>query len=98
MNGYQVITSDHTRSFPRSHAARSCVLCGGPRAPHFNRKFYAMPVQEAIIELLRISGPCRLDDVVTYLPDLSWREMFRALDRMSRDGLVVHSQLAYSTY
>jgi len=57
-----------------------------------------MPVEEAIIELLRISGPCRLDDVVTYLPDLSWGEVFRALDRMSRDGRVVHRQLGYSTY
>ena len=31
-----------------------------------------MPVEEAIIELLRISGPCCLDDVVAYLPDLTW--------------------------
>ena len=57
-----------------------------------------MPVEEAIIELLRISGPCRLDDVVAYLPDLSWGEAYRALDRMSRDGRVVHRQLGYSTY
>ena len=31
-----------------------------------------MPVEEAIIELLRISGPCCLDDVVTYLPNVTW--------------------------
>jgi hypothetical protein len=57
-----------------------------------------MPVEAAIIELLRISGPCRLDDVVTYLSDLSWGEVFRAIDRMSRDGRVLLSQLGYSTY
>jgi hypothetical protein len=57
-----------------------------------------MPTEEAIIELLRISGPCRLDDVVTYLPDLTWGEVFRAIDRMSRDGRVLPRQLGYSTY
>jgi hypothetical protein len=57
-----------------------------------------MPLEEDIIELLRIRGPCGLDDVVTYRPDLSWGEVFRALDRMSRDGRVVLRQLGYSTY
>jgi len=57
-----------------------------------------MPIEAAILELLRIRGPCGLDDVVTYRPDLSWGEVFRALDRMSRDGRVVLRQLGYSTY
>ncbi len=57
-----------------------------------------MPTEEAIIELLRISGPCCLDDVVTYLPDLTWGEVFRAIDRMSREGRVLPRQLGYSTY
>ncbi|HLA61642.1 MAG TPA: hypothetical protein VK626_05305 [Nitrospiraceae bacterium] len=57
-----------------------------------------MPVEEAIIELLRISGPCCIDDVVAYLPDLTWGEVFRAIDRMSRDGRVLQRQLGYSTY
>ena len=57
-----------------------------------------MPVEAAIVELLRIRGPCGLDDVVTYRPDLSWGEVFRALDRMSRDGRVLLRQLGYSTY
>ena len=57
-----------------------------------------MPVEATIIELLRSSGPCGLDDVVTYLPNLSWGEVFGAVDRMSRDGRVLLRQLGYSTY
>jgi hypothetical protein len=57
-----------------------------------------MPIEEAILEQLRISGPCCLDDVVTYLPDLSWGQVFNAVDRMSKDGRVLISQLGYSTY
>ena len=56
------------------------------------------PIEADIIELLRISGPCCVDDVVRYLPDLSWGEVFGAVDRMSRDGRVLLSQLGYSTY
>jgi hypothetical protein len=57
-----------------------------------------MPIEEDIIELLRIRGPYCLDDVVTYRPDLSWGEVFKAIDRMSRDGRVVLRQLGYSIY
>ena len=57
-----------------------------------------MPIEEAIIELLRSHGPCHLDNVVTHLPAFSWGEVFLAIDRMSRDGRVVLSQLGYSTY
>jgi hypothetical protein len=57
-----------------------------------------LPLEETILEQLRLRGPCGLDDVVTYRPDLSWGEVFRAIDRMSRDGRVVLHQLGYSTY
>ncbi len=57
-----------------------------------------MPVEEAIVETLRRSGPCCLDDVVAYLPTFSWGEVFVAVDRMSRDGRVLLHQLGYSTY
>ena len=57
-----------------------------------------MPVEEVIIEKLRRSGPCCLEDVVTYLPNFSWGEVFSAVDRMSRDGRVLLHQLGYSTY
>jgi len=55
-------------------------------------------IEAAIIKLLRKSGPCRLDDVVTYLPNHSWGEVFGAIDRMSRDGQVLLRQSGYSTY
>ena len=51
-----------------------------------------------VIELLQRTGPCCLDDLVTYLPKLSWGEVFVAVDRMSRDGRLLLRQLGYSTY
>jgi len=57
-----------------------------------------MPIEETIIETLRRSGPCCLDDVVAYLPNFSWGEVFLAVDRMSRDGRVFLLQLGGSTY
>ena len=56
------------------------------------------PIEEAIAEKLREGGPCCLDDVVTYLPNFSWGEVFSAVDRMSRDGRLSLRQLGYSTY
>jgi len=57
-----------------------------------------MSIEQAIIEKLRRSGPCCLDDIVAYLPNLSWGEVFLAIDRMSRDGRLLLRQLGYSTY
>ena len=57
-----------------------------------------MPIEEAVVETLQRSGPCCLDDVVTYLPSFSWGEVFLAVDRMSRDGRVSLLQLGCSTY
>jgi len=56
------------------------------------------PIEQAIVEKLRESGPCCLDDVVTSLPDSSWGEVFGAVDRMSRDGRLSLRQQGYSTY
>ena len=56
------------------------------------------PIEMAIVEKLRESGPCCLDDVVMYLPNCSWGEVFGAVDRMSRDGRVSLRQVGYSTY
>ena len=57
-----------------------------------------VPIEEAISEKLRRSGPCCLDDVVTNLPNFSWGEVFLAVDRMSRDGRLLLRQLGGSTY
>ena len=56
------------------------------------------PIEEAIIERLRISGPCSLEEVLTYLPNFTWGEVFAAVDRMSRDGRVLLRQTGFSIY
>ena len=56
------------------------------------------PIEDAIVETLRRSGPCYLDDMVTSLPDSSWGAVFGAVDRMSRDGRVSLRQVGFSTY
>jgi hypothetical protein len=48
-----------------------------------------MSAQEVVvIETLRRSGPCCLDDLVRYLPNLSWDQVFVTVNRMSSDGRV----------
>jgi hypothetical protein len=54
-------------------------------------------IEEAIIERLR-NGPCCFDDIVTGFPDVSWGELFVAVDCMSRDGRVSLLQIGYSMY
>jgi hypothetical protein len=54
--------------------------------------------EEIILEMLQRTGPCNLDDLVTYLPTLSWSEVFAAIDRMSRDGLLLLRRLGPATY
>jgi hypothetical protein len=51
------------------------------------------PIEHAIIETLRISGPCCLDEVLTHLPDFSWGGGIAAVDRMLRDGRLLLRQL-----
>jgi hypothetical protein len=55
-------------------------------------------IEAAVLDRLRVNGPCSFDDIVTYLPDLTWGEVFAAVDRMSRDGRLSLRQLGYSTY
>src|SRR5262245_1731063 len=56
------------------------------------------PIEAAIVEILQISGPCCLDDIVTSLPNSSWGEVFAAIDRMSRNGRLLLHQRSYSAY
>jgi hypothetical protein len=56
------------------------------------------PIEAAIVEKLRESGSCCLDDVVTSLSNSNWGEVFAAVNRMSRDGWLVLHQLGYSSY
>jgi hypothetical protein len=54
--------------------------------------------EEAVIEMLQRTGSCCLDALVMQLPNLSWTEVFVAVDRMSRDGRLLLRQLGYATY
>jgi hypothetical protein len=66
------------------------------------RRFAMMPIasvqEKAVIEMMRKTGPCCLDDLVTHLLNLSWGEVFVAVDRMSRDGRLLLRQRGYSSY
>ena len=53
---------------------------------------------EVVAETLRRTGPCCLDDLVGQLPNLSWGEVFVAIDRMSKDGRLLVRKLGDSTY
>jgi 3-methyladenine DNA glycosylase AlkC len=54
--------------------------------------------EEIVTEALQRTGPCCLDDLVRRLPNLSWGEVFAAVDRMSRDGRLLVRKLGCSTY
>ncbi len=56
-----------------------------------------LSLEEAIIEKLR-SGPCCFDEIAAGFPNVSWGQIFVAVDRMSRDGRVFLRQLGYSSY
>ena len=62
------------------------------------KPIYATAEEEAVIDVLQKTGPCGIDDLVIQLPNLSWGEVFVAVDQMSRDGRVLLRQLGYSTY
>ena len=54
--------------------------------------------EKIVIERLRRTGTCFLDELVTSLPQLSWGDVFTAVNRMSRNGLLLIRQVGYSTY
>ena len=56
------------------------------------------PIEEGIIESCGKSGLYCLDDVVTYLPNVSCGAVFGAVALMSRDGRLLVDQSCYSTY
>ena len=92
--------SDSSQRLIKEDSAEGWVLsaCRVPDVPHVNRRSDAMlPIEEAILEKLR-SGPCCFDDIVTGFPNFRWRELFVAVDGMSRDGRVSLLQIGYATY
>jgi hypothetical protein len=92
--------SDLSQKLIKKDSAEGWVLsaCRVPDVLHVNRKSDAMlPIEEAILEKLR-SGPCCFDDIVTGFPNFRWRELFVAVDGMSRDGRLSLLRIGYSTY
>jgi hypothetical protein len=57
-----------------------------------------LSIEEAIIDTLQRRGPCCLEDVHMSLPNVSWGEVFLAVDRLFRHGRVSLLQLGCSTY
>lgn len=56
------------------------------------------PTEDAVIALLRQSGPCLLDNLILRLPNHKWGDLFIAVDQMSRDGRLVLRRGLGSTY
>lgn len=42
-----------------------------------------------ILELLQVRKSLRLEQVVTLLPELSWNQVFKTVDELSRQGKIV---------
>lgn len=43
---------------------------------------------ERILDVIRRTGGCEIEDLLKECPDLTWNQVFLALDRLSRDGRV----------
>jgi hypothetical protein len=47
------------------------------------------PVTDRILSELQSTPGCDLDTLTQKLPDLSWSQVFLAIDRLSREGVVL---------
>jgi hypothetical protein len=54
--------------------------------------------ERIVIDKLRSTGPCFLDELIISLPHLSWTDIFVTIDRMSRDGRISLHQVSCSKY
>lgn len=52
-----------------------------------------LSAEKAVIDVLERNGSCSLDDLVMQLPNFSRSDVFLAVDRMSRESLVVLRRL-----
>ena len=48
----------------------------------------ALSIESAIQQQLARAGTCSLDDLAALLPGYSWGQVFAAVDRMTREGIV----------
>jgi len=45
-----------------------------------------------VLEIVQQTPGCDVDDLAAHCPDVTWNQVFLALDRLSRSGLVVLKQ------
>lgn len=45
-----------------------------------------------VLKIVQQTPDCDVDNLATYCPDLTWNQVFLALDRLSRSGQVVLKQ------
>jgi hypothetical protein len=45
-------------------------------------------IEEVLRSALKIAGPTTMDRLVSLLPCVSWSQVFLAVDRLSRSGIV----------
>ena len=55
---------------------------------HASRPKQPSPIESVIFQELQRSGACTFEELVRTLPDYSWSQVFLAVDRLSRDGLL----------
>lgn len=49
--------------------------------------------ESAIMDLLRTSGKLTVEEIVEHIPDISWCQLFLAMDVLSRRGdLILHRE------
>lgn len=55
-------------------------------------------LEDAIVQSLRKTGPCTLDELNRRFPSHGWNMLFDAVDRMSRDGRLLFLPASRSEY
>jgi hypothetical protein len=45
-------------------------------------------IDSALIQGLAQLGPCTFDELVRALPEYTWKQVFTAVDRLSRSGVI----------
>ena len=51
-----------------------------------------------VLEIVQQTPGCDVDDLAAHCPDVTWNQVFLALDRLSRSGLVVLKQSGLGHY
>jgi hypothetical protein len=55
-------------------------------------------LEDLVRSALRLSGPTSIDHLVGLVPSASWSQIFLAVDRLSRSGLVTLRRTPHGEY